>query len=253
MKLDALEHPKTLDFAARLKVSRPTALGHLELLWAFTGKNSPQGNLGKWPDGAIARACDWMGEPSVFITALIEAGLLDVDDTHRLLVHDWQTHAAGWVRAKLKKAGLDFIGSRASTRDASLDEPLDEILEPPREATRVPTRVPSIPGKRREEKGSEEQRRARANGSEISAEGEMAIALRDRGVQVTSQHPTLLAWVRDGFTTQQTLDATDIARLRKPHPEPIPAGYLDKVLRQPQREPSQRKTRFEQVMELNSG
>ena len=63
----------------------------------------------------------------------------------------------------------------------------------------------------------------------------MAVALRDLGVQITSMHPTLLGWLHDGFTPQQAIDATALARMRKPHPEPIPAAYLDRILRAPQR------------------
>lgn len=63
------------------------------------------------------------------------------------------------------------------------------------------------------------------------ARGEMALALRKRGVQVASHNPTLHEWLRDGFTTEQLVEAVEIARVQKPAPEPIPAGYLDKVLR----------------------
>lgn len=108
MKLDALDHPKTLDFAARLNVTRPTAIGHLELLWAFVGKLAPQGNVGKFADGAIARASEWQGDPAEFIVALVEAGFLDDDPEHRLLVHDWHDHCPRWVSAKLKKLGITF-------------------------------------------------------------------------------------------------------------------------------------------------
>lgn len=139
MKLDALDHPKTLDFAARLNVELPTALGHLELLWAFAGKKAAQGNIGKWPDGAIARACYWMGRPDVFILALRESGFIDADETHRLTIHDWHEHAPGWVRAKLAKLKLSFIAS----------------LEPTSEPSSEPSLEPSIQGKGREEKGSE--------------------------------------------------------------------------------------------------
>lgn len=66
-------------------------------------------------------------------------------------------------------------------------------------------------------------------------EGEMAIALRNLGVVVRSIDPVLIGWLRDGYTTQQAVDAVGIARIRKPHPEPIPANYLDKILRQPAR------------------
>jgi hypothetical protein len=146
VKLDALDHPKTFDFAARLQVSRPTAIGHLELLWAFTGKQSSQGNVGKWPDGAIARACDWMGDPNTFISALIESGFLDRDDGFRLTVHDWSHHAPGWVRAKLKKLGLSFVGSSEATSEGSSDEDADDDQEGSSE--------PSILVKGSEEKGS---------------------------------------------------------------------------------------------------
>lgn len=119
MKLDALDHPKTFDFAARLGVELPAALGHLELLWAFTGKQAPQGNIGKWPDGAIARACYWMGRPELFTQALLESGFIDADPEHRLTIHDWHEHAPRWVKSKLKTLGQTFVA--ASTEDVSPD------------------------------------------------------------------------------------------------------------------------------------
>jgi hypothetical protein len=78
---------------------------------------------------------------------------------------------------------------------------------------------------------------ALANSKQPTPEGEMAIALRDLGVVVRSIDPVLIAWVRDKFSTQQAIDAVGIARIRKPHPESIPANYLDKILRQPARPP----------------
>jgi hypothetical protein len=137
MKMDGLDHPKTLDLASRLNVSRVAVIGHLELLWAFTGKQSPQGNIGKWPDGAIARACDWMGPATVFIEALVASGFLDHSDEHRLTVHDWSVHAQSWVRAKLKRDNLEFVAIDpnvyAETRDAT------------RDATREPSSCAGVP------------------------------------------------------------------------------------------------------------
>lgn len=152
MKLNALKHPKTLDFAARLSVELPTALGHLELLWAFTGEHAAQGNIGKWPDGAIARACYWMGRPELFTQALLEARLIDADDEHRLTVHDWREHAPGWVRAKLKKLDLDFIPSAAGTPEPSLEPSSESSLEPSTKGREVK----GSEGKPREEKPREE-------------------------------------------------------------------------------------------------
>lgn len=81
----------------------------------------------------------------------------------------------------------------------------------------------------------------------MKPEGEMATALRDLGVAVKSTDPVLHGWLRDGFTTQQTIEAVGIARIRKPHPEAIPANYLDKVLREPQRGPPRRLGKFERA------
>lgn len=108
MKLDGLDHPKTLDFAARLDISLPQAIGHLELLWAFVAQKTPHGNVGKWADGAIARASHWTGEPTAFVTALCEAGFIEEHDEFRLIVHDWHEHAPRWVASKLSRAGQDF-------------------------------------------------------------------------------------------------------------------------------------------------
>jgi hypothetical protein len=67
--------------------------------------------------------------------------------------------------------------------------------------------------------------------------GEMAITLRNLGVATTSEDPTLIGWLRDGFTVDQATAAVGTARIRKPHPERIPAKYLDAILRQPIRPP----------------
>lgn len=130
MKLDALEHPKTLHLASLLGVSRPTVLGHLELLWAFTGKHAAQGDIGKWPDGAIARACDWLGDPQVFLQSLLQSGFINASDAHRYVIHDWPEHAARWVRAKLAKAGLQFVTAVATTV-GSTDDTSDDGAETP--------------------------------------------------------------------------------------------------------------------------
>lgn len=166
MKLDALDHPKTLDLASRLEVELPTAIGHLELLWAFTGKKAPQGDIGKWPDGAIARACYWMTRPEKFLLALHESGFIEADDEHRLIIHDWPDHAPRWVKAKLAKLGLDFI--RRTTAPTAV-------------RTAVPTTGPPVEAssKGREDKRSEvKPKGARAR------EASLAAALATPGLDV---------------------------------------------------------------------
>ena len=66
-----------------------------------------------------------------------------------------------------------------------------------------------------------------------SRAGVVAATLRAAGVKVTAQHPLLLAWVNElQATDEQLAEALERARLNKPKPEPIPAAYLDPVLRE---------------------
>lgn len=116
MKIGALTHPKTLDLAARLGVNRPTALGHLELLWHYCAQFTPQGNVGKYADGAIAGACDWTGDPQAFVGALVASGWIDPDPAHRLIVHDWPDHAPRWVMASLSRAHAPILRGNADCR-----------------------------------------------------------------------------------------------------------------------------------------
>lgn len=252
MKLDALDHPKTFDLAARLGVQLPTALGHLELLWSFAGKQAAQGNIGKWPDGAIARACYWMGDPSEFISALVDSGFVDQDPEFRLTVHDWSVHAPGWVRAKLKKLGLYFISTATASSEATADRKKRTL-----ERTREPSSEPSsrahvcIEGKSIEGKGlslSEGTsvgsdvggRETDESQDRITPEARLAIQLREAGVKVSSIHPTLVGWVRDKFTQLQCMQAVAIAREALGPNEHIHANYLDKILRSPTKAPRHR-------------
>jgi hypothetical protein len=88
----------------------------------------------------------------------------------------------------------------------------------------------------------------------VTREGEMAIALRNLGVAVRSTDPVLHEWLKLGITTQQAVDAVGFARIRKPHPEAIPANYLDKILRQPSRPPPAERPRgaWDRLMEANA-
>ena len=149
MKKRALHHPKTYDLASRLGISRPTAIGHLELLWDFTEEHARAGDVGRWPDGAIARACEWSGDPAEFVDALVGAGWLDRQPTHRLIAHDWPEHAQKWVRASLRNEGKTFLpcygvterleyqpeGSTESTTEASQETSTEASTERTAEAS----------------------------------------------------------------------------------------------------------------------
>ena len=70
------------------------------------------------------------------------------------------------------------------------------------------------------------------------ARGEMAKALREAGVKVTSQHPTLTAWLEQGLSVEFLMECVALARVRKPGKQPIAPGYLDAIV-QDQKAPQQ--------------
>jgi len=109
MKREAANHPKMHDLAARLGIENEHALGLVQRLIWFTADHAIAGDIGKWADGAIARGCGWQGPAGHFVESLTAAGWLDESADHRLTLHDWPDHAENWVKAKLAKAGLQFL------------------------------------------------------------------------------------------------------------------------------------------------
>jgi len=112
MKRGTPDHPKTAELMTRLGVTRYEAVGLLELLWHFTVKFAPQGDIGKWADSAIASGCSWGGgEPEKFVRALTDSGWLDVSEKHRLIVHHWSEHADDATKKALARKGLSFVAA----------------------------------------------------------------------------------------------------------------------------------------------
>lgn len=108
MKRGTPEHPKTIRLAKKLGIPIAQAVGTLELLWHWTAKFVPAGDVGRYLDEEIEAACIWEGEPGVLIPALVASRFLDTDDVSRLVVHDWPAHAEASVHKQLARAGHLF-------------------------------------------------------------------------------------------------------------------------------------------------
>jgi len=120
MKVNAVQHPKTLALKSALQTTLPTVVGHLELLWHFTAQHAPRGDIGKWSNAAISGACYWDGDADAFVEALITSGYVEQSEEFRLVIHDWPEHCPQYVRAALSKKGITFATSEAQ-QDLSLD------------------------------------------------------------------------------------------------------------------------------------
>ena len=109
MLTDGPHHPKVLQFSEALNLELYSAVGLLELLWHFTRKYSPSGDIGRHPDSSIARFLHWKGKPDRLVAALVQCRLLDTHRKHRLVVHNWANHCDSYVHMKLAKKRLYFV------------------------------------------------------------------------------------------------------------------------------------------------
>lgn len=112
MRRGGPQHPKVALLAAALGIPRPFAVGLLECLWHWADDYALRGDLGRYPDGVIADAAGWPGDPTVFVVSLVRCHWLDEDPTCRLTIHDWHQHADRFTKRKLALRGEWFVGQR---------------------------------------------------------------------------------------------------------------------------------------------
>jgi hypothetical protein len=70
-----------------------------------TAEQAPSGDIGRLTNYDIAEEMFFDGDPDQLIEALVGAGLLDRDDHHRLLIHDWARHTDFNTKRKLARHG----------------------------------------------------------------------------------------------------------------------------------------------------
>src|SRR5262245_2197278 len=109
MKRGTPDHPKTAALMRILGMSKREAVGTLELLWHFTGRFAPQGDIGRYKDVEIASAVDWPGKPALLIAGLVRTKFLVRHSAYRLVVHDWHDHADEAVKKYLSRASKPFL------------------------------------------------------------------------------------------------------------------------------------------------
>lgn len=113
MKRGTSRHSKLLMLACELDIDTYAAVGLACCMWDWVGETMPQGNIGSAPDRIIAQVVGWRGEPSKLVCAMVRVGLLDVDPTHRLIVHDWSEHSDDGVHTFLWRRRQRFADGKA--------------------------------------------------------------------------------------------------------------------------------------------
>jgi len=97
-------HPKLILLARELGISKVQALGHLHLLWYWVLEYADDGEL-KYLD-LIPDACEWKGDPQVFLDALIKFSFIDTtydpeNNYTEYHVHDWLDYSGALYEKRL--------------------------------------------------------------------------------------------------------------------------------------------------------
>lgn len=120
---DLSDHPKVYDLADRLKIEQFAAVGLAVSLWIWAIIHAPNGDLSRFPDTAIARACHWHKPAAGLVKALQECGFLD---DHQ--IHDWDEYASALMDAvevkkeKTRKRVEAYRARKAVTEALQQDE-----------------------------------------------------------------------------------------------------------------------------------
>lgn len=119
---DLSDHPKVYALADELKVEQYAAVGLVVSLWIWAIIHAPDGDLERFPDAAIARACHWHKPAAGLVKALQDSGFLD-----GRRIHDWDEYAGALIEAarqsreKARKR-MEAYRERKRSADASQDE-----------------------------------------------------------------------------------------------------------------------------------
>jgi len=117
MKRGTPDHPKMRRLMQLLNCGQVVAVGTLELLWHWTARYAPQGDIGRWSPEHIAAGIGWEGSPENLVEALVEAGwACRARRSHLLLIHDWPDHAEDAVKKYISRNNLTFFNCRELSR-----------------------------------------------------------------------------------------------------------------------------------------
>lgn len=94
------DHRKFLAVADTLDMAPAHVTGHIILFWLWALDNAPSGEITQISVRNIARAAQWEGDPEVFLSALIEGGLVDKTD-EGLFIHDWADYAGKLIDQRI--------------------------------------------------------------------------------------------------------------------------------------------------------
>lgn len=116
MKSGTTELLKFKKLQRRLGLKVWECAGLLEMLWFFTLRNAPEGDIGKHSNEDIAAYIEWDRDADELVKVLTDTGWIDVSEDHRLIVHDWHEHAPNHLKGGLKHSGRSFASQQEQAK-----------------------------------------------------------------------------------------------------------------------------------------
>lgn len=97
-------HRKTMAAADALDIPEVYVVAHLAALWTWALDNAPNGVIDASPR-ILARACQWNGDATQLIDALLLSGFLVKGDAEReYVIHDWHDYAGKLIERRQANA-----------------------------------------------------------------------------------------------------------------------------------------------------
>ena len=116
-------HPKVLDLAARLGVSKPEVVGHLHCFWYDVLEYADSGDISRFTPQVLAGFAEWPGDADVFLEAMVTSGWLDRLEDGSLRVHDWMDYAGPLLTSRYRKRVAREQVAKASPKQTKKKKP----------------------------------------------------------------------------------------------------------------------------------
>lgn len=97
---------------AGVEFAPAVARGFVAALDELATQHAHAGDVGRYGDAAIARACGWTRSPGALVALLLRAGVLAQHDHHRLVLVGWWERADDAVHAAVARARAFFTCGR---------------------------------------------------------------------------------------------------------------------------------------------
>jgi hypothetical protein len=198
--------------------------GALARLWIFADSHARQDNT---IDMSMTELNQWIGIDG--FCELMPSDWLIVIDERTVELPDYQEHNG--VEARKKALTQKRVAKHRTNEKRTSVTPRNASSLPDQTRPDLDQTRPDLDQTRDTEGAADSlQGKSGTQKPEIDVATQLAIDLRAMGVNITSQHPTLHQWIKEGFTPSQVIESVGIARISKPKPEAIPANYLTPIL-----------------------